>query len=45
MVLECDGVGNGIWPKSVSYDNISRINGKNVNCYYQCAVYQKKEKD
>ena len=45
VALEClrEGVGNGIWPKSISYDNITLINGKYVNDYYQCAVYEKKK--
>ena len=47
VALEClrEGVGNGIWPKSISYDNITLINGKYVNDYYQCAVYEKKKAD
>ena len=45
MALEClrEGAGNGIWPKSISYDNITLTNGKYVNDYYQCAVYEKKK--
>ena len=44
VALEClrDDVGNGIWPKSISYDNITLVNGKYVNDYYQCAVYEKR---
>ena len=43
VAIEClhDGVGNGIWTKSISYDNTTLINDKYVNDYYQYAVHEK----
>ena len=37
VALEClrDGVGNGIWPKGVSYNLITNINEWSVGDYYE----------
>ena len=43
MTLECsrDGVGNGIWPKGITYDFIACINERSMKKYYRIAIYQK----
>ena len=42
--LECllDGVGNGIWPKSVSYNLITIVDEWSVEKYYDIIVHEKK---
>ena len=37
----CDGVGNGIWPKGVSYNLISIINEESVENYYEIIALEK----
>ena len=43
VALDClrDGVGNGIWPKGVSYNLISIINEESVENYYEIIALEK----
>ena len=43
VALEClrDGVGNGIWPKGVSYNLITNINEWSVGDYYEIIALEK----
>ena len=42
--LEClrNGVGNGIWPKGVSYNVITIINESSAENYYEIITHEKK---
>ena len=44
VALDClrDGVGNGIWPKGVTYGFIAGINERSVEKYYNIIVHEKK---
>ena len=44
VALEClrNGVGNGIWPKGVSYNLITILNEWSVRKYYNIKIYEKK---